>query len=139
MAFIDWNNSYSVGVKIIDGQHQKLFSLINDFYDATTGTSRKNLAPVDSVLLDLLSYVGFHFKTEEKYFEEFGYEKTQEHKNQHEFYENKIKNLNEKYQKKKKEEEISEEIISFIKDWILNHIKISDKEYRKCFNEHGLI
>ena len=139
MAFINWDSLYSVGVKLIDSQHQKLFSLINNFYDATTGISKENLAPIDSALQDLFSYVDFHFKTEEKYFEEFSYEKTQEHKKQHKFYEDKIKDLNEKYQKEKKDEEISEEIISFIKDWILNHIKISDKEYGKCFNEHGLV
>lgn len=137
MAFIEWDISYSVGVKMIDNQHQKLFLMINNFYDAVKGTSKENLAPVDSALQDLFSYVDFHFKTEEKYFDEFGYEKTPEHKKQHKFYEDKIKELNERHQKG--EEEVSEEIIAFIKDWILNHIKISDKEYRECFNEHGLI
>ncbi len=136
MAFIEWDISYSVGVKMIDSQHQKLFLMINNFYDAVKGTSKENLAPVDSALQDLFSYIDFHFKTEEKYFDEFGYEKTQEHKKQHKFYEDKIKELNERHQEG---EEIGEEIIAFIKDWILNHIKISDKEYRECFNKHGLI
>lgn len=139
MAFIEWDQSCSVGVKLIDGQHQKLFTLINNFYDVVNGKGKENLAPVDSALQDLLSYVDFHFKTEEKYFSDFGYEKTEEHKKQHEFYEGKIKDINERYQNNKNEKEISEEIIAFIKDWILSHIKISDKEYRKCFNEHGLV
>ncbi len=138
MAFIKWDMSYSVGVKMIDAQHQKLFALINDFYNSVK-MKTENLEPVDSALQDLFSYIDFHFKTEEKYFEEFGYEKTEEHKKQHKFYEDKIKDLNERYQKTKNEQEISEEIINFIKDWISNHIKISDKEYKICFNEHGLV
>ncbi len=138
MAFIKWDMSYSVGVKMIDAQHQKLFALINNFYNSVK-MKTENLEPVDSALQDLFSYIDFHFKTEEKYFEEFGYEKTEEHKKQHKFYEDKIKDLNERYQKTKNEQEISEEIINFIKDWISNHIKISDKEYKICFNEHGLV
>ena len=33
MAFFTWNNSYSVGVRQFDGEHQKLFSIMNDLYD----------------------------------------------------------------------------------------------------------
>ena len=138
MAFIEWDMSYSVGVKMIDGQHQKLFALINNFYESAK-MKTENLEPVDAALQDLFSYVDFHFKTEEEYFNKFGYEKIEEHKKQHKFYEDKIKDLNERYQKTKNEKEISEEIISFIKEWISNHIKISDKEYKICFNEHGLV
>ena len=34
MAFIQWNPSFSVNVKILDEQHQMLVKMINDLYDA---------------------------------------------------------------------------------------------------------
>lgn len=132
MAFIEWDQSCSVGVQLIDNQHKRLFALINDFHEAKTN--------LDEVLQDLLSYVDFHFKTEERYFDEFHYEKTEEHKQQHKFYEDKIKELYARcLQEKIDEGKISAEIEGFIKDWIVHHIKISDKEYSECFHQHGLV
>lgn len=132
MAFIDWDQSYSVGVELIDHQHQRLFVLINDFHAAKTN--------LEQVLQDLLSYVDFHFKTEEKYFDQFGYEKTTEHRAEHKFYEDKIKELYARcMQEKIDEDKISAEMEGFIKNWIALHIKISDKEYSDCFHQHGLV
>ena len=131
MSFIDWDDSFSVGVEIIDSQHKKLVELINNFHSAETN--------LDEVVQDLLAYVNFHFKTEEKYFKEFGYEKIEEHTHQHKFYEDKIKEIYKKCLTEKIDEgKISAEIEGFIKDWILNHIKISDKEYTGCFHKNGL-
>lgn len=131
MAFIDWDQSYSVGVELIDHQHQRLFVLINNFHAAKTN--------LEQVLQDLLSYVDFHFKTEERYFDQFGYEKTTEHRTQHKFYEDKIKELYARcMQEKIDEDKISVEMEGFIRDWIAQHIKISDKDYSHCFIEHGL-
>lgn len=131
MAFIDWDQTYSVGVEIIDNQHKRLFELINDFHSAKTN--------LDQAIQDLLSYVDFHFKTEERYFDKFGYEKTVEHRQQHKFYEERIGALYARCLKEKIDEgKISAEIEGFVKDWISQHIHISDKEYSKCFHEHGL-
>lgn len=132
MAFVEWDQSCSVGVHLIDDQHKRLFTLINDFHEAKTN--------LDQVLQDLLSYVDFHFKTEERYFSQFHYEKLEEHKQQHDFYEKRIKDLYTQCLTEKIDEgKISVEMEGFIKDWIIYHIKGSDKEYTKCFNEHGLV
>lgn len=132
MAFIEWDQSCSVGIRLIDNQHKRLFALINDFHEAKTN--------LDQVLQDLLSYIAFHFRTEEKYFNEFHYERTEEHVKQHKFYEDKIREIYERcLQEKIDEGKISAEIEDFVKDWIVHHIKISDKEYTDCFHKHGLV
>ncbi len=130
MVFIEWDQSYSVGVKLIDSQHKRLFALINDFHEAKTN--------LDQVLQDLLSYIDFHFRTEEKFFHEFGYEKIEEHSKMHKFYEDKIREIYKRcLQEKVDEGKISLEIEDFIRDWIIHHIKVSDKEYTECFHKHG--
>lgn len=132
MAFIEWDQTCSVGVHLIDNQHKRLFALINDFHEAKTN--------IDQTLQNLLSYVDFHFKTEERYFDKFHYDKTEEHRQQHNFYERKIKELYKQcLVEKANEGKISVEMEGFIKDWIVHHIKIEDKKYGKCFNEHGLV
>lgn len=137
MDFIKWDESFSVGVRIIDAQHQKLFSLINNLHNNIRRTDGEEPEPLENIILELAAYVDFHFHFEEKYFEEFNYEKTEAHKEQHKFYEDKVREFNEKY--KKGEEEVGEEILAFLEDWIKTHIKINDKEYTKCFNDHGLV
>jgi len=139
MTFVEWNKSFSVGVKMIDAQHKKLFALINDVHSASIGKEIKGDTTLDIIIHELMAYVDFHFKTEEKYFHEFGYEKTKEHEKQHKFYEDKIRDFYKRYLEGDAEIELMREIIIFIRDWILNHIKINDKEYTKCFNEHGLV
>ena len=128
MAFVTWDETFSVGVDLIDKQHQELFGFINAFHE-----DRANL---EHTIEDLLSYIDFHFKTEEKYFKEFGYEKTEEHEDQHKFYEDKVRAFFKQFLQGNTS--ISEEVENFVRDWIVHHIKTVDKEYTKCFNEHGL-
>lgn len=134
--FITWDQSFSVDVKLIDAQHKKLFSILNKLY-GVVNKAEGEAEPLENIILELAAYVDFHFKTEERYFEEFGCEDMEEHIRQHKFYEEKIREFNDKY--KKGEESVGAEIMNFLKDWISNHIKIKDKEYTGCFHEHGLL
>lgn len=140
MNFITWNKSFSVNVKLIDAQHKKLFELINDVYAVLRGEEKKEVVTLDVIIHKLLAYIDFHFKTEEKYFHEFGYKRTEEHEVQHKFYEDKTKDLYKRYMEGKELDiDIRNEILRFIKEWIMDHIKISDKQYTECFNEYGLV
>lgn len=134
--FIVWDQSFSVDVKLIDAQHKKLFAILNRLHGVVNKIEGE-AEPLENIILELAAYVDFHFKTEERYFEEFGCEDMEEHIRQHNFYEGKIKEFNEKY--KKGEESVGEEIMNFLKDWISSHIKIKDKEYTECFHDHGLL
>lgn len=135
--FIKWDQSLSVDVKLIDAQHKKLFVIVDKLYRIVNRIEGGGGESLEDVILKLSAFVDFHFKIEEKYFEEFGCENMEEHIRQHNFYEEKIKEFNEKYEKG--EESVGEGILNFLKDWISNHIKIKDKEYTECFHKHGLL
>lgn len=134
MDFIVWDESFDVGVKIINAQHKKLFALISKLYVAVNKTEGE-AEPLENIILELAAYVDFHFRAEEKYMNEFDCV-DKNHFDQHKFYEGKINEFNYKYQRG--EEGVGEEILYFLKDWIANHVKIKDKEYTGCFHEHGL-
>ena len=136
MTFFEWDHSYSVGIKIIDAQHKKLFKLIDDLYVATNNIHGGKAESIENIILDLAAYVEFHFGTEEKYFKEFKYDKTESHTEEHHFYERKIADFKNRYEKG---EDVGEEMMLFLKQWLSEHIKIKDKEYSKCFSEHGLV
>lgn len=138
MGNITWKPEYSVDVKIIDLQHQRLFAILNTLYDAIHGKAndKASMPIIESTLLDLKTYVDFHFAEEEKFFKKFQYEKIAEHTAQHHVYAEKINELHGRYSSG--ETDMEGEIIDFLDEWILNHINIADKQYTQCFHEHGL-
>lgn len=134
MTKIIWQPSYSVGVKLIDAQHKKLFSILNDLQNATNGI---NSAELEKIIFDLKAYVKFHFDEEEKYFKRFNYQDAPSHIKEHHFYFEKINELHTRYLKN--ESDVADEILGFLNGWILNHVLIIDKKYTKCFNDNGLV
>lgn len=134
MSLILWDESLGVNVKEIDTQHQKLIDLINELHDAMKGGKGKEV--LQEILNGLADYTVYHFNTEEKYFAEFHYDKSVEHKGQHKEFVEKVVEFKKKFEAD--EVGLTIEIMHFLKDWTVEHIKGSDKEFTKCFNEHGL-
>jgi hemerythrin len=65
MAFMEWNNSFSVNVAEIDNQHKHLIDLINKLFEAMS--VGKGSEVMGTVLKDLINYTVSHFAMEEKY------------------------------------------------------------------------
>ncbi len=131
---IDWKPEYSVKVKEIDDQHKKLVSLIDRLYQAICSyKTREELGPV---LEELIKFAEHHFSTEEKYFDRFNYENSEEHKKEHKMFKEKVLDFYNKFENR--ETEISFELIDFLEDWLLDHLIEQDQKYVKCFTEHGL-
>lgn len=134
MAFIHWNDSFSVNVKEIDQQHQKLISMINELHDAMSQGKGKDV--MGKIVNGLFSYTATHFKTEEKYFDQFGYPETDSHKKEHIAFVQKVTHFKEGYEKGNVG--LSIEVMFFLSDWLKDHIKITDMKYSTFFNEKGL-
>lgn len=134
MALIKWDESLSVGVQEIDNQHKKLVEIINELHDAMKeGKGRKLLG---DIIKRMEEYTVYHFGTEEKHFVEFHYEQAESHKAEHRGFIAKVEDFQKRFSESNIE--LTIEVMNFLKDWLLNHIKVSDKKFTKCFNEHGL-
>ena len=133
MAFLTWSNELSVGVVELDEQHKKLFGYLNEFYDSIQSDNKKALK---SLIDSLMEYALYHFRTEEKYFDKFGYEDSEFHKKEHQDFVDRVLDFKNKFESGKLV--VSLTITNFLKNWIKEHIKISDKRYGKCFNSNGL-
>src|SRR5512145_1028561 len=81
LAFIDWKESYSVGLPDIDLQHQRLIGIINRLHEAMkTGSAH---ALIVRVLDDLVAYTQEHFAYEERLITAAGYAHAAEHARKH--------------------------------------------------------
>ncbi len=134
MSLIKWDDSYSVKVTEIDQQHQKLVSMINELHDAMRQGRGKDV--LGKLINGLISYTAIHFKTEEKYFDQFGYPETDSHKKEHAAFVQKISEFKDGFEKG--QQSLSIDVMNFLMDWLLKHIKGVDIQYSQFFNEKGL-
>ncbi|GLQ30855.1 hypothetical protein GCM10007876_13340 [Litoribrevibacter albus] len=129
-----WKDEYSVGVKVLDNDHKKLISLLNQFktaYDYYTETEFERQA-----LEELVAYTKFHFEREEKYMAETGYPDLENHKRQHLTMISQVESFVEKY--KREGHDSLNEVSDFLTHWLLNHINGTDKQYSKHLNQNGI-
>ena len=132
--FMSWGPQFEIGIQEIDQQHRKLVSMVNTLYKAVKeGKGRETMG---QLLNELVSYTDYHFKTEEYYFDKFGYPETDLHKEIHRKLVQKVLNFKEKFDRG--EADISYDLLNFLKDWLVNHIGKTDKKYGPFLKEKGL-
>lgn len=134
MEKIIWDKTYSVNVVEIDQQHQQLLTMINELSNAVETNTDKDF--LGKTVSELVTYAYTHFKTEEKYFEQFGYPDEEEHIKEHTIFVNKVSDFIDEWAEDKSF--LSVEILEFINEWLKKHIKGTDKQYAQFFNENGL-
>jgi hemerythrin len=131
--FMSWNDDLSVGIQEIDEQHRILINLIYRIFNE--GLIKRNASVANEVLAELVQYTVIHFAVEESLFRIFDYPGYEVHKEQHEELKNQVMALKEKVEQG---EEINTQLISFLRNWLKNHIVQEDKKYSGFFAEKGL-
>ena len=153
MAFIDWDDTYSVNFAQIDQQHQRLFDMINQLHVATTrqrtqstvtGDAQeretiasvvRELATMADVLDELLSYVYYHFSAEENLMLARSYPDYAAHKSAHTRFNERVLTFKQDFDEGGAL--CSSEIVEFLRDWLTNHILIVDKKLGRFLNEEN--
>ncbi|HOZ53151.1 MAG TPA: bacteriohemerythrin [bacterium] len=122
-----WQPIYSVNVKEIDEQHKKMFNILNRLF------SEKDFSAIfkTEIMKDLENYADYHFKTEEKYFDKFGYAKSDEHKEMHQDYIDAINSF-------RQDGFTENQLKDFLQNWWIDHVQGADQEYSVFFNKNGL-
>ncbi|PLX25629.1 hypothetical protein C0580_01945 [Candidatus Parcubacteria bacterium] len=132
---LEWKKIYSVNVKEIDGQHQKIFDLMNKLKRLEENEIQSDT--VINVVNELEDYSIYHFNTEEKHFDKTKYPETEFHVKQHEKYKKKLSELKKEVAEKSDKETV-DKVFNFLRDWWINHIVKVDMEYSEFFNKHGI-
>lgn len=131
MELIKWSDDYSVGITEIDNQHKGLVIVINELFNLMSeGKAKGKLSEIFDHLTD---YTKKHFQAEETMLIKYAYHEFDKHKNEHQNFISKLQELKLDFDKGKIT--ISVEVLNFLKDWLLNHILISDKKYMGIIKE----
>lgn len=131
---LEWEEQYSVGVALLDQQHQHMFRMINDLVDIIHGVP--DAKRVTELLDAIVRYKRAHFATEEEYFRQFNYEGAEEHIAEHRKFDEALTGLKERYAGDTFG--LAFELIDFLEDWLVQHLLHTDQKYKACFLAHGL-
>jgi hemerythrin len=134
MSIMKWSDNLSVQIQEIDQQHQKLIQLINNLHEAMLQKQGKQA--VEKTIDELAAYTVYHFSTEEKYMQNFRYPGYLSHKKEHDSFVHQVDVFQKDYMAGKLG--LSLEIMNFLRDWVTNHIQVSDKKYSETFIKNGI-
>jgi len=82
MELVQWSEKFSVGVRVLDEQHQQLIKLLN-LLISTQGTATTRSETISDTLMAMTRYAQAHFKAEESLMEAYDYPGLEEQKIQH--------------------------------------------------------
>ena len=125
---VQWNNSYSVGIKVIDEQHMKLIKLTNKLFSSCISGQEKTTADYVfmNVLHEVIDYAGYHFSTEEKIMERINYPDYKKHKKEHVDFVKEVLVKVEDFNEGKLNTSLS--FVYYLRNWVLEHIAVNDKK-----------
>lgn len=127
MEFIEWSDSMSTGVKVVDDDHKILLSLLNKLYKYVNNKEKREV--LGNALDKLVDYTVYHFDREEKIMQAGHYPNLQKHHNIHENLKAQVAKIAHQFNEQK-EDVIAQELLEFLKDWLINHILKEDMAFR---------
>jgi methyl-accepting chemotaxis protein/hemerythrin len=108
--------------------------MVNDLADAMQ--QKKSKEAVGRVLNGLAEYTINHFADEERSFAQSHYPEEVQHKALHKKLLEQVTDLINKFNAG--ETLIAQDVINFLQDWLINHIKGVDKRYGPHLNKNGI-
>ena len=124
VKFVEWHDTYSVGIPAIDEQHKQVLKILNSVFASVK--NRNDSKALLNNLKKLWIFTLTHFSYEETLLEVVEYPRLDEHRRNH----SRMKSQTSLYiadLEARQPDEIV--ILNFIKDWWINHINREDKDY----------
>jgi hemerythrin-like metal-binding protein len=122
MDRVVWTENFSVGIPLIDGQHQQLIEMINSLADTHDAEN------IFNAILEMHDYAGEHFSKEEEMMKRCNYKGLDVHMLAHKSFCQKTTELA-KLDFSKGEHSL--DVFVYLCDWLINHILTMDMDYRE--------
>lgn len=124
MPIAIWLPKYETGNAAVDGQHRRLFEMVNELHHGIiSGHGKETMGPT---LKALAGYTLEHFATEEGFMRTSHYENYPRHKKEHDRLAKQVKELVAQYDEG--QVPLPATLSKFLADWLTHHIKEEDME-----------
>lgn len=131
---LEWDASFATGVNKYDKAHRVLFKMVNDLHDAMQ--QKRSKEAVGQILSGLADYTVSHFADEERSFAQTHYPEEAQHKQLHKKLVEQVVELQAQFREGKTV--LTQDVITFLQDWLINHIKGVDKKYGPHLTRNGI-
>jgi hemerythrin-like metal-binding protein len=132
MALFTWDDSIALGIPSIDAQHKALFGWINTLNEAVKNGDGS--AEVDKIIWKLISYVTEHFSDEERLMLSCNYPALAGHRKEHDQFVSRLRDIQVSFNEG---HDMGENVLGFLVDWLVCHIKGTDQGYNRFINQQG--
>lgn len=131
---MNWEDRFLIGVESIDNQHRRLVELMVNLMEAVkTGKGRSIISPV---LQELIDYTRTHFVDEEGIMTRYNYPDILPHKQDHDRFVQEITKAAREYVEKKAVP--TQKILSFLAQWLVDHIMGYDQKLGDFLIDNGV-
>ena len=128
--YIVWKDEHSVGHKELDAHHRQMFTTINELYESIRTHASSTL--ISALFRKALDYGLMHFQAEEAVMNKVQYSGLTAQTIAHQSYTRRLENLLQG--SVLKPDQLSHDVLQFLKDWWLNHILKMDRAYVPYIN-----
>ncbi len=133
-----WRDDYLTGIDRIDEQHKVLVNTLNEANVRLAACVTREL--LEQITRDLLSYALYHFETEESLMREYHYPELADtdaelHQQEHRGFSKQVVSLRDGLRDGNLV--TREELLSFLNNWLINHIQHTDKRLGTFLISHG--
>jgi len=133
MAVIGWKEIYETGIVALDNEHRSLIAEINRLYEAVRDKCSDRV--LSEILSSLTAYTVEHFQHEEKLMAEYHFSGLDEHRKVHQALIAKVDEF--RHRSDTGEDGVAQELLKFLRSWLLEHILEVDKQYGPYLESHG--
>ncbi len=129
---MEWYDDYNIDVDLIDTQHQELVRVVTRLQEAlSSGPVNTEIA---SALKFLVQYTQQHFHDEEEIMRAIRFEELEHHQKLHSKLIDEIKDILLAIKKGKGVN--AYDLIDFLTDWLINHIRYEDKKIGRAMEQY---
>ncbi len=126
MAYFEWQDSFDIGVDLIDGQHRRIADYINQLDDAI---HENDIASVHFILELLKDYTLDHFTFEEQLMEQAGFPLLDSHIEVHRRFTGKVLEFEESLNQGHDAIGVARRVRTELMRWLIEHIRHEDRKY----------
>jgi hemerythrin-like metal-binding protein len=137
MSTLVWIKDYCVGIPAIDNEHKLLISLMNDLNRVLDTHKEFQEQIIGDTLNTLEQCIRSHFESEENFLLTNSYPEFNDHKAEHTLLLEKLEHFEKRFKSEKPL--FTENMLRYLKDWLVRHIILHDIKYGIYFRDNGQI
>ena len=136
MSDLEWSEDYIINIPAIDNEHKLLVSIINDISRSLLCHGSVQTKIVAESLQLLSKSIRSHFESEERFLLLNSYPELESHMKEHSGLLAILDNFEQEF--KARQPTLNDEMLLFLKDWLVRHIILHDSKIGHYYSENEL-